>query len=63
MYGLDANKSVELTIPALAVGGPVRTRISRSNFFVTLIYPLATSAPYSPARGKSLYVPSHVLAC
>jgi hypothetical protein len=24
IYGLEANKSVELTIPALAIGGPVR---------------------------------------
>ena len=27
IYGLDANKSVELTIPALATGGPVRTAV------------------------------------
>jgi iron transport multicopper oxidase len=25
IYGLEANKSVELTIPAFAIGGPVRT--------------------------------------
>jgi len=25
IYGLERNKSVELTIPALAIGGPVRT--------------------------------------
>lgn len=32
IYGLDANKSVELTIPALAIGGPVRTGVLGSVF-------------------------------
>ena len=37
IYGLGANKSVELTIPAGAVGGPVSTlrwhRTTRPNLF------------------------------
>jgi hypothetical protein len=36
VYGLDASKSVELTIPAFAIGGPVRMGFLFCSDFGTL---------------------------
>lgn len=52
VYGLESNKSVELTIPALVVAGPVRMGFC-SDFGV--LTPLTMSASDSPARRKSIY--------
>ena len=42
IYGLEANKSVELTIPAFALGGPVRHGFFICSEFGRILTPLTT---------------------
>ena len=42
IYGLEASKSVELTIPAFALGGPVRHGLLICPDFRRILTPLAT---------------------
>jgi hypothetical protein len=51
IYGLEAGKSVELTIPAFAFAGPVRTDLCSVLLLLTF---LTTSASYSLAWCKSI---------
>jgi hypothetical protein len=54
IYGLNANKSVELTIPALALAGPVsRSILAASSIVLT---PISILASYTSTRCKQLYV-------
>jgi len=60
IYGLEAGKSVELTIPALALGGPVRTDLCLCSVVVVLLT-LLTTASYSLAWCKSGMRSEHLL--
>ena len=51
IYGLDKNKSVELTIPALALAGPVSRSVLVMSSIV-LLTPIIILASYTSARGK-----------
>jgi hypothetical protein len=54
VYGLEPGKSVELTIPALALAGPVSSVPIVSSIVVLTLWSILAS--YTSARCKQLYV-------